>query len=311
MKIAVIGSGLIGRSWSLIFALGGHDVRLYDPDADALACAGQRIAAALQSMAASGLCTPGAAQAAAERVSVAQTLEDAVADAAYLQESTPERLEVKQQVFRMLDEATSPDCVLASSTSGFPASAFTDALAGRERCVVAHPVNPPHLIPLVEIVPAPWTRAEVVERTRELMAAIGQSPIVLKEEVRGFVLNRLQGALLNEALRLIEDGVCGASEIDAAVRDGLARRWVFMGPMETIDLNAPGGVRDYAARYAGLYQAMAEEERKPLNWNAPLVDRVAREVEANVAGATREARSSERDRRLARVARFMGQFESN
>src|SRR5690606_2084294 len=118
-----------------------------------------------------------------------------------------------------------------------PASAFTEALKNRSRCLVAHPINPPHIIPLVEIVPAPWTDPAVVERTRALMNEVGQAPIQLTREVSGFVVNRLQGALLAEAFRLVENGVCTTADVDAAVADGLGLRWSFVGPFETIDLN--------------------------------------------------------------------------
>ncbi len=109
--------------------------------------------------------------------------------------------------------------VLASSTSGLPASAFTEKMATRERCLVVHPINPPHLIPLVEIVPSPWTKPEIVERARAQMLRIGQSPIQLRREISGFVVNRLQSALLGEAFRLVEDGIVDADEVDLAISD--------------------------------------------------------------------------------------------
>eukprot|EP00042_Codosiga_hollandica_P047264 m.509994 g.509994 ORF g.509994 m.509994 type:complete len:232 (-) comp57413_c0_seq4:74-769(-) len=121
-------------------------------------------------------------------------------------------------------------------------------------------VNPPHVIPLVELVPAPWTHPDVLARTRALMAAIGQSPIVVKKEVNGFILNRLQYALLMEAWRLVEDGVATAEDVDTAVSDGLGLRWSFMGPFKTIDLNAPSGLADYCERYGANITAVCEEQ---------------------------------------------------
>ena len=135
------------------------------------------------------------------------------------------------------------DTIIGSSTSGIPASAFTKDLACRDRCLVAHPINPPSVTPLVELCPAPWTDRAVVDSVFNLMTNAGQSPIRLKKEVSGFVANRLQGALLTMALRLVEDGICSVEDVDIAIRDGLGRRWSFMGPFETIDLTRPAVLR--------------------------------------------------------------------
>src|SRR5690606_10729784 len=132
-----------------------------------------------------------------------------------------------------------PATVLASSTSSIPASAFTEDLPGRHRCLVAHPVNPPYLIPVVELCGAPSTDAKVVEQARALMDEVKQKPVTVHKELEGFVLNRLQGALLREAFRLVQSGCVSVEDLDATVKDGLGLRWSFMGPFETIDLNAP------------------------------------------------------------------------
>ena len=143
--------------------------------------------------------------------------------------------------------------MLASSTSAILPSAFTEALKGRARCLVVHPINPPYLIPAAEVVPAPWTDAAVVERAAAFLRAAGHAPIVMKREIDGFVMNRMQGALLEEAFRLVAEGYASVEDVDIGIREGLALRWSFMGPFETIDLNAPGGVRDYAERYQQIY----------------------------------------------------------
>ncbi len=130
--------------------------------------------------------------------------------------------------------------MLASSTSAIPASRFTEGLAGRARCLVAHPVNPPHLVPIVELCGAPWTAPATIARAERVFASVGQVPIVVRRELDGFVLNRLQGALLSEAMRLVGEGYVSADDLDKTVRDGLGLRWSFLGPMATIELNAPG-----------------------------------------------------------------------
>jgi 3-hydroxyacyl-CoA dehydrogenase len=235
-------------------------------------------------------------------MTVCPTLEDALAGAAYIQESGPERVDLKRQVFADLDRIAAPDAVIATSSSGISISKIADALSGRSRCIVAHPVNPPYLIPLVEIVPAPFTDAAIVEQTRDLLEKAGQVPIVLQKEIDGFVLNRLQGALLHEAFRLVEDGVATAEDVDKTVRDGLGLRWSFMGPFETIDLNAPEGIADYVRRLGGMYLDFAIERGAPKPWGPDLVERIEAERRKRLKSSELAQRSAWRDLRLMALA---------
>ncbi len=227
-------------------------------------------------------------------------LADAVANAAYVQESIGENLADKAKMFAELDRLAPAEAILASSTSTIPASQWSAGLAGRARCLVAHPVNPPHLVPLVELSPAPWTSPDVVERARALHTSVGQVPIVVKKEVQGFILNRLQGALLAEAFRLYAEGYASTDDIDKTVRDGLGMRWSFMGPFETIDLNAPGGVAVYCERYGDLYYEMAKTQT-PRHWDEQLVRSIENERRALLAAGNLEARAAWRDRRLMQL----------
>ena len=186
---------------------------------------------------------------------------------------------------RALDRIAPPGTVLASSTSGLPASAFTEGLEHRARCLVVHPINPPHLIPLVEIVPAPWTDAKVVERATALMREVGQSPIQLRREVNGFVVNRLQSAMLSEAFKLVEDGIVSVDEVDRAVSDGLGLRWSFMGPFQTIDLNAKTGVAEYCRNLGPMYYGLAKEQADPRPWTPEACRNGRRSVARTDAGA--------------------------
>ncbi len=247
-KIAIIGSGLIGRAWTMVFARAGHPVKMYDIAPGAVDKAIGLIEAGLVELKEAGLIDEAPAQI-MKRVAAAQSLEDAVGDADYVQENTSEKPDIKSEVYRMLDEAAPAHCILASSTSTIQTSRFSEGLKGKHRCIVAHPVNPPHVVPIVEISPAPWTSADVIEKTRALHVKVGQVPITVKKEVEGFILNRLQAALLREAWRLVGEDYVSAEDLDKTIRDGLGLRWAFMGPFETIDLNAPGGVADYAARF--------------------------------------------------------------
>lgn len=296
-SVAVVGSGLIGRAWAVVFARAGWDVRLHDPDGEVLARAPRLIRTSLDDLATHGLVADPAG--AAERISVAPALAEAVAGVGLVQENGPERVETKRAIFAELDALSPPGAILASSSSAIPASRFTEALAGRERCLVAHPVNPPSLVPLVELCGAPWTAPEVVARARATYESVDQVPIVVNREVEGFVLNRLQGALLAEAFRLVEEGVVSPQDLDKTLKDGLGLRWSFLGPFETIELNAPGGIADYCARYGEFFRRLGADPPKPETWDDASVARVL-EAWGTAPGADGIAKRSQwRDRRLA------------
>jgi L-gulonate 3-dehydrogenase len=246
-RVAIIGSGLIGRAWATVFAGGGCEVALFDATPSVAETAPGLVADALHELAAQNLVTDPAG--AAARVRAARDLADALAGASHVQENTPETVETKRAIFAELDRLAAPDAILASSTSTIVASRFTEPLKGRHRCLVAHPVNPPHLVPVVELAGAPWTAPETIATATATYEAAGQVPIVVQKEIDGFILNRLQAVLLSEAFRLVEDGYVTPQDLDKTIKDGLGMRWSFMGPFETIELNAPGGTPDYCARY--------------------------------------------------------------
>lgn len=256
-KVAIVGAGLIGRAWGAVFARSGFEVALYDPAPGATDLARANIAQSLEEQQSLGLVDD--ATSAVARVRIATDLADAVRGAAFVQENGPETPEGKKALFGELDRLAAPDTILASSTSFIPCSVFSADLAGRARCLVGHPVNPPHLVPIVEIAPAPWTDPVAVETARSLYERAGQVPIVLRREVQGFVLNRLQAALLAEAFRIVGAGICSPEDVDKTIRDGLGYRWSFMGPFETIELNAPGGIADYATRYGASLDRMTKD----------------------------------------------------
>jgi len=300
--IAIIGAGLIGRAWALVFARGGYHVRLWDQDgrqvAQALAFAEQ----VLPDLERHGLLRGQAPDAVLARLHAETQLEAALQGVVYVQENTPENLDVKRQVWAQLDALTAPDAILASSTSALRPSQFTETLANRQRCLVAHPINPPYLVPAVELVPAPWTASEVVARARQLLLEVGQQPMVMQREIDGFIMNRMQGALMQEAVRLVADGYASVEDVDIGIREGLALRWSFMGPFETIDLNAPAGVRDYAERYAGIYHRIFPSMCREPEWGGDTLDRIERERRALLPQEDLAQRQLWRDRRLMALA---------
>ena len=288
MKIAVIGAGLIGTSWAIVFARAGFSVNLTDIDES-------RLAAAENYLARFGSSNGNNA---AGSIAFHTTLEGVVADVDLVQECGPENVELKRQLFVELDRHAPEDAILASSSSSIVASRFTECLPGRHRCLIAHPLNPPHLAPIVELCGAPWTSPEAIARARDIFERAGQAPMVMNREVEGFVLNRLQAALLAEAMRLVGDGVVSADDLDKTVSEGLGLRWSFLGPFATIELNAPGGIGDYLHRYGSAFQSITTTPPSSDVWDSANVERVVESWGKTRSPEQLAARSAWRDQRL-------------
>ncbi|MES0123252.1 3-hydroxyacyl-CoA dehydrogenase [Mesorhizobium sp. C420B] len=301
-KVAIVGSGFIGRAWAISFARAGHDVRMWDQAPAATSGARDYIAGVLGDLAANDLLRGQAVDAVLGRITIVAELGEALADAVHVQENTPENLEVKRDVFSRIDVLAGPQAVIASSTSALLPSKFTDHLQARHRCLVVHPINPPYLIPAAEVVPAPWTSAETVERTRAFLVEAGHAPLVMKRELDGFIMNRLQGALLEEAFRLVADGYASVEDVDTGLREGLALRWSFMGPFETIDLNAPGGVRDYVERYQTIYSNIFPQMLRRVDWAGEVMETIEAQRRTRLPREELGERQVWRDRRLMALA---------
>jgi L-gulonate 3-dehydrogenase len=301
-KVAIVGSGFIGRAWAISFARAGHEVRMWDQVPAAANGARDYIAGVLGDLAANDLLRGQSPEEVLARIAPETDLAAALDGVVYIQENTPEIREVKREVFSMIDPLAGPDAIIASSTSALLPSTFTDHVAGRDRCIVVHPINPPYLIPAAEVVPAPWTSQETVERTRKFLVEAGHAPLVMKKELDGFIMNRMQGALLEEAFRLVADGYATVEDVDVGIRDGLALRWSFMGPFETIDLNAPGGVRDYVERYQGIYLNLFSQMQRRVDWAGEVLERVEADRRARLPKENLVERQVWRDRRLMALA---------
>ena len=295
-RIAIVGAGLIGRAWAIVFARAGCAVAIYDASAEALAGCQKLLRENISDLAQHGLIseTPEVVLA---RISTVATLAAALDGAVLVQENVRETLAAKLAIFAEMDALAAPDTVLASSTSWIPASEFSADLPGRHRILVGHPVNPPYLVPLVELAPAPWTLPAVVERARDLYARAGQSPVLLKKEITGFLLNRIQGAVLNEALNLYANGYASVEDLDKVLKDGLGLRWAFMGPFETIDLNAPVAVTVYAQRYGPTYRDVARTQL-PNGWEPALLANIEAERRSVLPAEQLAERARWRDNRL-------------
>jgi carnitine 3-dehydrogenase len=238
-RVAVIGTGTIGGGWAVHFLRRGYDVVAYDPGPDAERRLRAQVSGAWPAVARLGL-APGASP---ERLTFAAALAQALAEAEFVQESTPEHLDAKIRVLAEIDEATAPGVVIASSTSGFAMTDMQVQCRTPQRLVVGHPFNPPYLIPLVEVVGGKATGSEAVAWADRFYAHTGKVPLKLERELPGFVANRVQEALWYEALNLVAAGEATVDQIDAAVTYGPGLRWALMGPCLTFHLaGGPGGM---------------------------------------------------------------------
>jgi 3-hydroxyacyl-CoA dehydrogenase len=237
-RVAVVATGVIGAGWATLFLARGLDVAATDPAPGAEDALRRAVEAQWPAMEALGL-SPGASP---DRLRFAASPEAAVEGARFVQENGPERLDLKRDLFRRLDEAAPADAVLATSSSTITASEIQGACARHpERVVLGHPFNPPHLIPLVEVAGGRGTSAEAVERALGFYRAVGKHPIHLRREVRGHVANRLQAALWQEAFHLVATGVASVADVDAAIAHGPGLRWALLGPFLNLHLSGGAG----------------------------------------------------------------------
>ena len=301
-KVAIIGSGLIGRAWAISFARAGYNVHITDIDKDALKKSLNILQSSLKDLDNHDLLNDQSVEIVAERITPQTDLEAALKGVTYVQENTAELLEVKKDVYVQLDKLTNSEAVIGSSTSGYMASLFTEDLKGRHRCLVAHPINPPYLVPAVEICPAPWTDKTSIDKAVTIMERAGHRPIRMEREIDGFIVNRLQIALLHEAFRLIDGGYASCEDVDTAIKDGLSHRWSFIGPFETGDLNAPGGIRDYCTKFGDLIERVGLSQKENAKFRGDLLNKIEAQRRKMLPAADLAKRTAWRDQRLMALA---------
>ena len=240
----------------------------------------------------------------AARLHPAASIAEAVAGALHVQESVREDVAVKRQVFAEIAAAAPPEAILASSTSAIPGSDFLGGIARPERALVVHPVNPPSLIPLVELCGTRWTAPETITRTKALMSAAGMRPIVLNKEIDGFILNRLQFTLVAEAMHLVGEGYCSPEDIDAVLTDGLALRWASIGPFEVAHLNAPDGLQGFVDRLGPMMKRLGKDARTDYDWTAAQVASAHAALAKRIPLDRIADRQAWRDRRIMALRRM-------
>ena len=298
-KVALIGCGLIGQSWAISFLNAGFCVSLFDPGKGVTAQAKEKIEAKLSDLQVNGLIKKTNISDYMTKIDLAEDISSAVRGSIHIQESGPEDLKVKKELTKKIDAVAAENIPIASSTSGIPASLYASNVKGQYRCLVAHPINPPHLIPAVEIVPAPFTSTSITEAVKNIIISIDKKPIELKKEIPGFVVNRLQGALLSEAFKLVKDGISSAENIDKAISEGLGLRWSFMGPFQTIHLNAPEGIAGYVKRYEKMYKDMLKKPE--IDWSSIVELHLEEELLKLYPIGEREKHEKDRDLKLTKL----------
>ncbi len=306
-RFACVGAGLIGHGWATVFLPRCSQVVLQDVSEARIEEAIRQIRENLFFLEAQQLLEAGGAASALERLRTTTRIADAVSGAQYVQESVTERYEVKKEVFREMDAHAPGDAILASSASGLLMTEIQKAVRKPERCLLAHPMLPVHLLPCVEIAGGRQTSPEAVDATKRFMESQGKTPVVLKEEVPGYIVNRLQAAILREAIDLVHRGVASAEDVDKAFRTGVGLRDPVMGPLLRIHL-AGDGVESFFDRFAGSYRGRWESM---VNWTsippeaAKSVVKGVREMES-VRTKSIEELTRWRDEMLVKIRKAVG-----
>ncbi|SDR77364.1 3-hydroxyacyl-CoA dehydrogenase [Brevibacterium sandarakinum] len=289
LKIAILGTGVIGAAWATGFLTAGHTVTAFDPAEGAE----ERLRAQVASF--GGEAGTGTTSA-LDNLIFAPSLAEAVADADFVQENGPERLEVKQSMLAEIDAAAPESAIIASSTSGFaPSQLNAQATKAPGRIVVGHPFNPAHLVPLVEVVPSAATSAAVVDRALAIYEAIGKKPILVRAELPGHVANRLQAAMWQEAYSLVERGVVTVADIDTAIAYGPGLRWAILGPLAQQSLSGGAGGMRHVLDHLGPPQEVWMHDLKQVHLGEDLKEKLVSGVDEELDGRDLTVLAQQRD----------------
>jgi ketoreductase RED1 len=298
-EVAVIGAGLIGLSWAALFLAKGLRVRVYDPRADLAQAIREALAGAFPTLQQLGLATAGCE----ERLRIECDFEAAARDADLVQESGPEQIEFKRRCFAQLEQLVKPGALMLSSTSSLRATEIAREMKHPERMMIGHPFNPPHIMPLVEIVPGVHTAPSAVEEAEKFYRALGKAPVVLHREIAGFVGNRLQAAVLRESIYLVQQGVVTVEELDRVVTNSLGLRWSAVGPFQGIHLGGgPGGITHFLTHLGPVFQGLFDELGNS-RIDEETIAQLAHQTEQAYGPMPNASMAAERDRKQLAVLR--------
>jgi L-gulonate 3-dehydrogenase len=302
--VAVVGAGPIGRSWVRTFTRAGYETRLWDPDPGRVEDAWAWLKADLKVARKRQGLRKAVARSQRELVARCDRLEEAVGDAAYVQECLPDRLEEKQAAFARMDQAAGERTILASSSASFDVAVITADLPGRARCLLAHPLRLPHAVPAVEICAGSETDPAVIRRTVRFHARIGQVPLMVKRFVPGLVADRLEAALLREAASLVARGAADLGTVEGAVQEGLGLRWAVLGPFGLAHTGAAGGLREALAARADALRALWADLATDVDLTPAFLERLAAAMETLSGGLDVEEHRQWRDDLIERIRRL-------
>tara|TARA_Y200000002_G_scaffold380309_1_gene391516 strand:+ start:389 stop:1315 length:927 start_codon:yes stop_codon:yes gene_type:complete len=300
-KIGICGGGLIGASWALGFSSNKYKVFVYDNNKKVRDKFLEILKSLYEDL---SIIKNISFDEIESNIIICDTIEEICTDSTLIQESIIEDLKLKKAIFIELEKFSNKETILASSSSYLLPSKISSQIIHKNRCIVAHPALPPHVVPFVEICPSEKTSDVTIQKAKKIYKSAEYIPIVLKKEIEGFVLNRLQGALLNEAVRLHEEGYASIEDIDVSLKHALGIRWAFLGPFEIMDLNAPGGIKDSFTRYRPGIKNLAEQQNSIPDYSDNYILKLEKEQRLRLKSSDRDNRIKKRNKLIALVRKL-------
>ncbi len=306
--VAVVGTGVIGRGWIRVFTRAGCHTRIYDIDSSQTHKTLDWVKRDLNRDVSDDIISSQQAQACLSLISLHTDLEEALTGAQYVQESCPEQLEIKQSIFSKMDEISPSNVILSSSTSGMDIEDIAGGLRGASRCFTAHPCNPPHVLPVVEMMPTKALDSVLLEKAIDFLSGVGQKPIRMNFFIPGYLVNRIQTAVVREAIHLVQSGVAGVEAVDTVISDGLGLRWAIFGNFGTNNTNADGGIREYYNRFGQTYiNLMKELDSNPPDFDKEMIEQIGQGVDTMEGDAPISDICRWRDRMILKIRKLKEQ----
>jgi carnitine 3-dehydrogenase len=297
-KIACVGAGVIGHSWASTFARRGYQVRLMDIDQGLIKSVKDKIRSNHKIFINKGLMTPEELEGLLDRIELGTEIDWAVKNADFCIESVMENLDLKKDVFAKMDQAAPEQSILASSTSAQLITEIAKVTNRPENCIITHPLNPPHIIPVVEIVKGELTSDKTVDLSFELLRKVGRKPYICSKEIPGFVLSRLMAAVWREALSLLDKGVASVTDIDTAINSGLGLRFGLMGIFEIYELASAGGMASFIEDFRSIFREMWSDMDQLKDISPELAEKAVAGIKEELGNRSREEFINWRDEKL-------------